>query len=199
MAAIDEIYRYLNEIAPFSTAMDFDNAGFLVGDGKTEVTKALVTLDITAQSVRQAREKGAQLIVSHHPVIFHPLKRLLSNSVPYLLAKEGIAAFVKERLSCEGIRYVAGNRPVRKVALCSGAGGEFLFDAMEKGADAFVTGEVKHHEILAAKEAGLTLVDGGHFKTEDIAMEPLRERLSRAFPGIEFFLEENAGDGIRYL
>ena len=40
MAAIDEIYRYLNEIAPFSTAMDFDNAGFLVGDGKTEVTKA---------------------------------------------------------------------------------------------------------------------------------------------------------------
>lgn len=34
MAAIDEIYRYLNEIAPFSTAMDFDNAGFLVGDGK---------------------------------------------------------------------------------------------------------------------------------------------------------------------
>lgn len=254
MAAIDEIYRYLNEIAPFSTAMDFDNAGFLVGDGKTEVTKALVTLDITAQSVSQAREKGAQLIVSHHPVIFHPLKRLLSNSIPYLLAKEGIgaicahtnldmapggvndclaaalglsgrmevafygelpccvmgtlaqpmepksfAAFVKERLSCEGIRYVAGNRPVRKAALCSGAGGEFLFDAMEKGADAFVTGEVKHHEILAAKEAGLTLVDGGHFKTEDIAMEPLRERLSRAFPGIEFFLEENAGDGIRYL
>lgn len=52
----------------------------------------MVTLDITAQSVRQAREKGAQLIVSHHPVIFHPLKRLLSNSVPYLLAKEGIGA-----------------------------------------------------------------------------------------------------------
>ena len=74
MAAIDEIYRYLNEIAPFSTAMDFDNAGFLVGDGKTEVTKALVTLDITAQSVRQAREKGAQLIVSHHPVIFSSLE-----------------------------------------------------------------------------------------------------------------------------
>ena len=45
----------------------------------------------------------------------------------------------------------------------------------------------------------MTLVDGGHFKTEDIAMEPLRERLSRAFPEIEFFLEENAGDGIRYL
>ena len=97
MAAIDEIYRYLNEIAPFSTAMDFDNAGFLVGDGKTEVTKALVTLDITAQSVRQAREKGAQLIVSHHPVIFHPLKRLLSNSVPYLLAKKGIGAFRTDR------------------------------------------------------------------------------------------------------
>ena len=42
---------------------------------------------------RYARHgRGAQLIVSHHPVIFHPLKRLLSNSVPYLLAKKGIGA-----------------------------------------------------------------------------------------------------------
>lgn len=254
MATIYEIYEYINGIAPFATAMDFDNAGFLIGDGEAEVTKALVTLDITPQSVRQAQEGGAQLIVSHHPVIFHPLKRLMSGSVPYLLASAGIgaicahtnldmaqggvndcladalglshregvafcgqlpccimgdltctmeprafAAFVKEKLSCLGVRYVAGTRPVRTVALCSGAGGEFLFDAVEKGADAFVTGEVKHHEILAAKEAGITLVDGGHFKTEDIAMEPLCQRLSRAFPQTEFTLEENADDGIRYL
>ena len=74
---------------------------------------------------------------------------------------------------------------MRKVALCSGAGGEFLFDAMEKGADAFVTGEVKHHEILAAKEAGLTWWTAGISRLR-ILHEPLRERLSRAFPGIEF-------------
>lgn len=254
MATIDEIYQYLNKIAPFSTAMDFDNAGFLVGDGRLQVTKALVTLDITSQSVCQAQRIDAQLIVSHHPVIFQPLKRLMSGSVPYLLANTGIgaicahtnldmakggvndclaaalelsgregvafcgefpccimgslarpmepeefAAFVKAKLSCLGVRYVTGNRLVRTVALCSGAGGEFLFDALEKGADAFVTGEVKHHEILAAKEAGLTLVDGGHFKTENIAMEPLRQKLSQEFTEVEFFLEENADDGIRYL
>ena len=248
------IYGKLNSLAPFANQESWDNSGLLVGDPGAEVKTALVVLDITAEAVREAREIGAELIISHHPVIFHPLKKVESGSVVWELAQAGIsaicahtnldmapggvndclaaalelsgrmevafygelpccvmgtlaqpmepksfAAFVKERLSCEGIRYVAGNRPVRKVALCSGAGGEFLFDAMEKGADAFVTGEVKHHEILAAKEAGLTLVDGGHFKTEDIAMEPLRERLSRAFPGLEFFLEENAGDGIRYL
>ena len=65
-------------------------------------------------------------------------------------------------------------------------GREFLFDAMEKGADAFVTGEVKHHEILAAKEAGLTWWTAGISRLR-ILHGTLRERLSRAFPGIEFF------------
>ena len=92
MPTIREIYQYMNEIAPFDTAMDFDNAGFLVGDEGAEVTAALVALDITAQSVAQAQKLGAQLIVSHHPVIFNPMKRLMSASVPYLLAKAGVGA-----------------------------------------------------------------------------------------------------------
>lgn len=254
MTTIGHIFEYLDKIAPFSTAMEFDNAGFLVGDQNAEVKKVLVTLDITRETVKQARQWGAQLIVSHHPVIFHPMKRLYSDSVPYLLAEAGIgaicahtnldmapggvndcladalelsdrqgiaysgetpccimgvlkkpmgprtfAAFVKEKLSCRGIRFVEGNRPVEKVALCSGAGGEFVFDALKNGADAFVTGEIKHHEILAAGQEKLTLVDAGHFKTEIVAMEPLRKKLSSAFSQVEFRLEENAGDGVQYL
>ena len=254
MSTILDIYRFIDEMAPFQTAMDFDNPGLLVGDGNAQVQKALVTLDITPRSVEQAAKAGAQLIISHHPVIFHPIKRLSSHSVPYLLVQAGIGAicahtnldmakggvndslaaaleldgregvafyqelpccimgtlpetmepaefagFVKKKLCCEGLRFTEGARPVKKVALCSGAGGEFLFDAMEKGADAFVTGEVKHHEILAAREGGLTLVDAGHFKTENIAMEPLRKRLADRFKQVVFQLEEHATDGIRYL
>ncbi len=73
-------------------AMDFDNCGLLVGDKGTPVTKALVTLDITADVVSEAETMGCELIISHHPVIFQPIKRMNTRSVPYLLARSGIAA-----------------------------------------------------------------------------------------------------------
>ena len=74
MAAVKEIYEALNLWAPFGIQMDFDNAGFLVGRKNREVKKILVSLDITAEVAREAVEWGAQLVVSHHPVIFHPVK-----------------------------------------------------------------------------------------------------------------------------
>ena len=55
--------------------MEFDNAGFLVGRGERAVTKALIALDITEEVVAEAAELGAELIISHHPVIFHPAKQ----------------------------------------------------------------------------------------------------------------------------
>ena len=72
--------------------MDFDNAGLLVGDRTTPVTDALVALDITHEVVAEAKKAGVQVILSHHPVIFQPLKRLSSKDVPYQLASCGIAA-----------------------------------------------------------------------------------------------------------
>ena len=74
MATVREIYQYLDGLAPFSLQMDFDNAGFLVGRGDRQVKKLLVALDITQEVAEEAVELGAELIVSHHPVIFHPAK-----------------------------------------------------------------------------------------------------------------------------
>ena len=70
MAAVKEIYRVIDEFAPFETQMDFDNAGFLVGWGGQEVSRVLVSLDITQAAAEEAGRRGCQLIVSHHPVIF---------------------------------------------------------------------------------------------------------------------------------
>ena len=67
---VHEIYRALCDYAPLSLALDFDNPGFLVGEGDAAVTSVLVALDITPQVIAEAKEKGAQLIVSHHPIIF---------------------------------------------------------------------------------------------------------------------------------
>lgn len=95
MATVKEIYQAVDKWAPFSVQMDFDNAGFLVGRGDQEVTRVLVALDITKEIILEAIEKRAQLIVAHHPVIFHPLKALTDENTTgeklLLMAEHGIA------------------------------------------------------------------------------------------------------------
>ena len=92
MTTIGEIYGFIDAIAPFEEQMDFDNSGLLVGSENTQVDKVLVALDITKGVVREAAGLGCQLIISHHPVIFTPLKALSGDSPVYALASSGIAA-----------------------------------------------------------------------------------------------------------
>lgn len=89
---INDIIEYTQTLAPFDTAAEWDNVGLLVGDENAEVSRVLLALDITPDVIEEAREKGAALIVSHHPVIFEPLKALSPDEPAYLLAKYGIAA-----------------------------------------------------------------------------------------------------------
>ena len=70
MTTVGEVYTFLQKKAPFELQEGFDNSGFLVGRKGAEVTKILVALDITDTVIREAIMQGAQLIVSHHPVIF---------------------------------------------------------------------------------------------------------------------------------
>lgn len=92
MSRIKDILKFAESFAPLCKAADFDNVGLLVGDGEAEVCRVLLALDITSAVVEEAEKKGAQLIVSHHPVIFNPLKSLDAKSIPYKLAKAGIGA-----------------------------------------------------------------------------------------------------------
>lgn len=70
MATVKEISEYFESIVPCSMKMDFDNVGFLVGDGSREVQKALVVLDITDEVIEEAVDYGADLILAHHPLMF---------------------------------------------------------------------------------------------------------------------------------
>lgn len=79
MATVLEIYRYLDKKAPFSLQMSFDNAGFLVGRGDASVDRVMVSLDITEEVAGEAKEAGCQLIISHHPIIFHPAKSITDS------------------------------------------------------------------------------------------------------------------------
>ena len=92
MAKVKDITDFFEGFAPVCTAMEFDNVGLLAGDKNADISKVLLTLDITAEVVEEAARNGCELIISHHPVIFRPLKRLDAKSAAYQLAKHGIAA-----------------------------------------------------------------------------------------------------------
>ena len=342
---IQEILEAIDSLAPFKTALDWDNSGLLVGDPQKDTEKILVALDVTPEVVAEAREAGAGLIVSHHPVIFgqgrrnvmagdpvyeasaagisvisahtnydmapqgvnHALARALGLRQPVPLARERVRPYKKvvvfvpathaeavyeamskagagrienygavaaltdvdsrfmplegahpfigkvgevahvvekgiemvvpaeglkrvlqamkethpyevpaydvyddwslTQESCLGLvgelsqpmdemafareirkalgiapRFNPGKRTIRRVAVCGGSGGDYLEAA--KGADALVTGDVKHHQFLEAQRQGMTLYDAGHYATENIAMPQLREQLAGLLPGV---------------
>jgi len=76
MTKINEITAFLESLAPLSSQESYDNSGLIVGDDQTEVTGVLVSLDCIEKVVDEAIEIGANLIVSHHPIVFSGLKKL---------------------------------------------------------------------------------------------------------------------------
>lgn len=89
---INDVIAYLNTLYPFNLQEKWDNSGYLVESRGTEVSKILLTLDITNEAVMEADLKGAELIISHHPVIFDARKRLLRNDPVFRLVQSGIGA-----------------------------------------------------------------------------------------------------------
>ena len=104
------------------------------------------------------------------------------GTLPEAMALPDFLARVKAALHPNGLRYVDGGRPARKVAVGGGACGEFLWAAAAAGCDAFVTADVKYNQFLDAAALGLTLVDAGHFPTEDVVCPVLARYLSERFP-----------------
>lgn len=70
------------------------------------------------------------------------------------------------------------------MAVGGGACGDYFRAAAENGCDAFVTSDVSYHEFMDAQAMGLTLVDAGHFPTEDVVCPVLVEYLREKFPGL---------------
>ncbi|MBL6645413.1 MAG: Nif3-like dinuclear metal center hexameric protein [Flavobacteriales bacterium] len=76
MPQIQHIIDALERLAPPALQEDYDNSGLLVGEPHAEVDKVLVSLDVTEEVVEEAKACGVGLIVSHHPIVFRPMKRL---------------------------------------------------------------------------------------------------------------------------
>lgn len=122
-------------------------------------------------------EAAYDLYALQNDGIRHALGRIGCLAQP--LSATDFLAQVKEALQLDGLR-VAGDcsKPVRKVALCGGSGASLIGKAAFAGADAYITGDVKYHEAQAAEQAGLLLIDAGHFATEWPVAEKLNGYLS---------------------
>ena len=90
MVKISNIYDFLKEKAPLELCESWDNSGMLI-NANSETDKVLLTLDVTDEVINEAIEKGCQLIISHHPIIFKPLKTLSSNDIVFKLIQNNIS------------------------------------------------------------------------------------------------------------
>ena len=110
-----------------------------------------------------------------------------------------LAKKLKNVLGCTIVRYTDGGKPIKKAAFCTGSGGNLIEAALNQGADAYITSEVKHDQWLLAKQRGISVFDCGHFHTENIGMIRLCKMLAADFSNIEFVMSEVNKDPVKYV
>jgi len=238
---VQQFLDILEEIAPAALAASWDNVGLLIGSPRSRVSAILLALDPVSALIGEAQALAADLIITHHPAIFQPLKRLRTDQpgggflaaalragisvigchTNFDAASGGVSDVLADALGlaattplaadktapCCGIGRIgslpeplppeafldrlrtalplpwlleAGPRPasVRRAAVCGGSCADLAETALAAGADVFFTAEIKHHVARWAEEAGLWLLDGGHFATENPAAGRLRQHLT---------------------
>ena len=243
-----EITERIEAVFPKSAALGFDNVGLLAGRSGKEVKKIYLALDATEAVIEDAVRVGADMLITHHPLIFSGMKSVtdgdfigkrvvsliqhdisyyamhtnydvmgmaeLANTILDLRDSEvldvtiendekpegiGRIGFLKEEMTlrecCEYVKKcleldnvkVFGDleQKIVRVAISPGSGKSVVKDAVKKGADVLVTGDIGHHEGLDALEQGLCIIDAGHYGTEYIFIEDMRKFLEKQLDGVE--------------
>lgn len=261
---IIDIITIMEEIAPPHLAEPWDNVGLLVGSAQDPVHRIMVTLDVTAEVIREAAEKKVNLIISHHPVLFQPVKTVTDSTISgcqisallragisvyaahtnFDKAKDGTDDILAGLLGLEGVRPLTtdselpsfgriGRLPAKQplevylnqvkkalnagavdyigdpkkqigvVASCAGAGGDFIQMATKAGADLYVTGEAKYHEMLSVLDGNMAMAVLGHYTTEFPAMTALKQRLQNKLHALQYNIDiipsEDYGNSFRRL
>lgn len=241
MVKLKEITDYIEGLFPTEYAEDFDNVGLLVGRADKDVEKVLLCLDANKNVISEAIKIGAKLVLTHHPVIFNPIKNITDNSDEgeMLLraiengisiysahtnldsASSGLTDEVCALLSltpvsnldgvlgrlctasagatakslCEKIKKEFGikklystftkDREIKTVAVCNGSGsGELCSISKDLGADVYISGDLKHHEMCAFNISdNIDFIEMRHFDSEKIVTKLLKRKLDEKFEG----------------
>ena len=118
--------------------------------------------------------------------------------LPEAMALPDFLALVRKRLRPNGIRYADGGKRIRRVAVGGGACGDYFAAAAAQGCDAFVTADVKYNQFLDAGELGLSLLDAGHFPTEDLVCPVLEQFLQERFPALTIMKSASHREAVQY-
>lgn len=121
------------------------------------------------------------------------------GDLPRTMEPQEFAAYVKECLRAGGVRFCDGGRSIQRVAVGGGACGKMMDDAIAKGADAFVIGDCSYDLMQRAQSLGLTLVDAGHFPTENPIAAVFAEKIVGAFPKVRTMVSERHADCIQFV
>jgi len=107
--------------------------------------------------------------------------------LPEAMTPERFCDWTEEKLACRARMYVLSPETlIERVAVCGGAGGDFWPQAARAGAQAFVTGEIRHHDALAGTATGLCMVEAGHYETEHIAIKLLADGLQERINTLQY-------------
>jgi dinuclear metal center YbgI/SA1388 family protein len=118
--------------------------------------------------------------------------------LPDAMKAEDFLHHLKKQFSTGVIRHTPFDRPIKKVAICGGAGIFLLKEALRQGADAFVTGDIKYHEFFDA-EGRLLLADVGHYESEFYTIELIHEHIRRKFRNIATYFTDISTNPINYF
>lgn len=233
---LSEIINIIESVAPLKWQEEWDNSGLQVGNRNADIHAALLTTDVTESVVAEAIELHCDLIISHHPLLFHGLKTICGNTpqerivalaiehhiaiysshtamdnylhgvsgrmaeklglqnyrllageeyglgaigqLPAPMPFERFLDLVKQTFNTTYIRYIAPAQPlVQTIALCGGAGSEFVGEAIAQKADVYLSADFKYHEFMDAV-GQIGIVDIDHWVSEHYTRDIYKELLS---------------------
>lgn len=152
-------------------------------------------LDAAQRGVNDLLAKALHLA---DPVPLHESGIGRHGFLPEPMALPEFVRFVSQTLGCNGVRYAGTGRPVSHVAVGGGACGDFENDAIAAGCDTFVTSDLSYHQFLDAAGKGITLIDAGHFPTEDLICGEIVSYLSARFPQLAVTKSASHREVIQY-
>lgn len=239
---VRDIAAAIENFAPLSLQESYDNSGLIVGRYDDDVQRALLAVDVTDEVIAEAVEHGCDMIITHHPIIFHPLKRLNSASYVERAVEEairrgivlyachtnldstigGLSWRVAQLLSLDNVSVMQPTNSegagfgvvgelseampaaefmqrvmhlmdvkvmrhsdlvtdsVSRVAICTGAGGSLIDEALASDVDIYLTADLKYNDFMR-HENRMILCDMGHFESEYCVIDILFDILSKNF------------------
>ncbi len=259
---IRDIADTIERFAPLSLQESYDNSGLIVGRYEQEVHHALLAVDVTEEVLDEAERYGCDIVITHHPIIFHAMKRF--NSATYVercverairsgialyachtnldSASHGMSRHLAEQIGLSGISVlqplasdpsagfgavgelveeedaadflrrikatfavgairhngITPGRRIRRVAVCTGAGGSLIGDALASQADLYLTSDLRYNDFMRG-ERGMIIADMGHFESEFCAIRILFDILSKNLCTFAVRRSERSRNPVHYL